>query len=200
MRTAALWTVCLALLCLGGCAGSPYQLSKMTSQEIGAADSTDLCYAALNIRRTGDPLRLDVIDAEVKRRGLNCNRMSYAGYVVDPRTPMTPSGPVITNSTSPECRGLRVIAAGPSYILSGIVPVLFVRVENTSGRRKTITLDVQKYSGGSGNPYFDNSATGWQQIGPEVIRAEERTVNFNAGVGVGSADRILKVNVVGCGG
>jgi len=62
----------LACFQVSGCAGSPYQLSKMSATEIQTVKDKDLCSAyAISKSQYKD---VPTIDAEVARRHLNCEK------------------------------------------------------------------------------------------------------------------------------
>lgn len=120
----------LALVLSGsvyGCAGSPYQLARMSPQQLTAVSDKDVCFAA----DQGDPK--PTIQQEVRRRRLDCARVLLQNGL-EPRNTSTASIAATGNCAGIEFMGVFVTSAVVGLRTS------FAKVRNNSSVTKIVTV------------------------------------------------------------
>ena len=191
---------------LAACAGSPFAVARMTPEQISAVSNKDLCFAYDKGQdQTG------TVREEVARRQVDCSRvLLQAG--LEPRgaaraggtssqssSVVGRTGVKITNSPSSECEGIEVTGAEERQF--GAVGVVghFVFINNVSGRRKTVTLDIKYFIDGKQGAFLNiPSAEHWEQSRPLVMRADERSLVFPVKSQKSPRDKIVAVTVLSC--
>lgn len=120
----------LALILSGlvyGCAGSPYQLARMSPQQLTAVSNKDLCFAS----DRGDPQ--PTIQREITRRKLDCARVLLQNGIEPQRTSTASIAP------SGNCAGIEFMGV---YVTSAVVGLRtsFAKVRNNSRVTKIVTV------------------------------------------------------------
>lgn len=199
----ALFPVVISLL--AACAGSPLAVARMTPDQISAVSSKDLCFAY-----DSGQYQTPTVREEVARRQVDCSRVllqagleprgaARAGVTSSQGSFAGRSGVKITNSPSPQCEGIEVTGAEERQFGAAGVFGHFVFINNISGRRKSVTLDIKYFIDGKQGAFLNiPSAEQWEQSRPLLMRADERSLVFPVKSLVSPRDKIVAVTVLSC--
>lgn len=140
------------------------------------------------------------MSGEMSRRHLSCDNIVYTCTSSDPSVRATPvvqqasaGGPPIRNNDSAACAGISIVEAGQG-LYNGIIPAMYVKVQNSSGQRKWIQADI-KYAGETHTALQNTYDEWWETTKPLVMHEDGEGVFW---VRTRPA-RMLQLNVIGCG-
>ncbi len=186
---------------LAACAGSPIAVARMTPEQITAVSNKDLCFAYDSGQDQTPAVR-----EEVTRRRLDWSRvLLQAG--IEPRGAARAGlgniagggGVKITNNPNPQCEGIQVKGAEARQFGAVGVVGLYIFIENVSGKRKSVTLDIIYFiEGKRGLALNIPSAEHWEEAGPLVMRADQRSLAFPVKSQKSPRDKIVAINVLKC--
>jgi hypothetical protein len=180
-------------LVLLGC-GPSYPALTMNQEQLRSVSDDTICGTMACSAHLTQAMSL-----EMKRRGLSCLNITYTCTSSDPSIRTTPgaqlasSGPAIFNSDSPACSGISIVEAGQG-MYNGIIPAMYVKVQNTSGQRKWIQADI-KYAGETHTALQNTAEQWWETTQPLVTREAGESIFWVRTQPAG----MLQVKVIGCG-